>query len=35
MNYYFVNAMRLEGDLMSRGKEVKNYGKNGNEQERV
>lgn len=23
MNYYFTNAMRLEGDLMSRGKEVK------------
>ena len=23
MNYYFINAMRLEGDLMSRGKEVK------------
>lgn len=23
MNYYFNNAMRLEGDLMSRGKEVK------------
>lgn len=23
MNYYFSNAMRLEGDLMSRGKEVK------------
>ena len=23
MNYYFDNAMRLEGDLMSRGKEVK------------
>ena len=22
MNYYFNNAMRLEGDLMSRGKEV-------------
>ena len=23
MNYYFISAMRLEGDLMSRGKEVK------------
>ena len=23
MNYYFNTAMRLEGDLMSRGKEVK------------
>ena len=23
MNYYFTNAMRLKGDLMSRGKEVK------------
>lgn len=23
MNYYFINVMRLEGDLMSRGKEVK------------
>ena len=23
MNYYFNNAMRLEGDLMSRGKELK------------
>ncbi len=23
MNYYFTNSMRLEGDLMSRGKEVK------------
>ena len=23
MNYYFINSMRLEGDLMSRGKEVK------------
>ena len=23
MNYYLNNAMRLEGDLMSRGKEVK------------
>lgn len=23
MNYCFTNAMRLEGDLMSRGKEVK------------
>lgn len=23
MNYYFINAMRLKGDLMSRGKEVK------------
>ena len=23
MNYYFNNAMRLEGDLMSRGKEIK------------
>ena len=23
MNYYFNNVMRLEGDLMSRGKEVK------------
>lgn len=23
MNYYFTNAMRLEDDLMSRGKEVK------------
>ena len=23
MNYYFINEMRLEGDLMSRGKEVK------------
>ena len=23
MNYYFNNAMLLEGDLMSRGKEVK------------
>lgn len=23
MNYYFNNAMRLEGDLMNRGKEVK------------
>lgn len=23
MNYYFNNAMHLEGDLMSRGKEVK------------
>lgn len=23
MNYYFTIAMRLEGDLMSRGKEVK------------
>lgn len=23
MNYYFTNAMRLECDLMSRGKEVK------------
>ena len=23
MNYYFNNAVRLEGDLMSRGKEVK------------
>ena len=23
MNYYFINAMLLEGDLMSRGKEVK------------
>ena len=23
MNYYFNNAMRLKGDLMSRGKEVK------------
>ena len=23
MNYYFTDAMRLEGDLMSRGKEVK------------
>lgn len=23
MNYYFINAMRLESDLMSRGKEVK------------
>ena len=23
MNYYFNNAMRLEGDLMSRGKKVK------------
>lgn len=23
MNYYFGNAMRLKGDLMSRGKEVK------------
>ena len=23
MNYYFNNAKRLEGDLMSRGKEVK------------
>ena len=23
MNYYFINTMRLEGDLMSRGKEVK------------
>ena len=23
MNYYFNNAMRQEGDLMSRGKEVK------------
>ena len=23
MNYYFNNATRLEGDLMSRGKEVK------------
>lgn len=23
MNYYFTNAMRLEGNLMSRGKEVK------------
>lgn len=23
MNYYFNNAMRLEDDLMSRGKEVK------------
>lgn len=23
MNYYFINAMRLKGNLMSRGKEVK------------
>ena len=23
MNYSFINALRLEGDLMSRGKEVK------------
>ena len=23
MNYYFINAMRLEGDRISRGKEVK------------
>ena len=25
MNYYFDNAMRLEGDLMSRGEEVKEF----------
>lgn len=35
LDYYFNNAMRLKGDIMSRGKEVKELRENENEPEGI